>query len=271
MKRLRIHGTELDVSCLALGTAGLHRVFSGEARARLIHEAVALGITHFDTAPYYGFGLAEKWLGLALGHASSDVTIATKIGLYPPGGQSTSAASVVARKAAGGLFPSLTKPLVDWALTRADASLRNSLKALRREHVDLLLLHEPAVPLAVADELTEWMAEQRRAGRIRHWGIAGERAACMQLVSVNHPVATVIQTRDSVARREARFVTEAGRPLQFTYGYLAGRSAERSIRTPTEVMHQALRINQSGSVLVSTRVVDHLRALARVAGEDHAT
>ena len=268
MRRLRIHGTDLNVACLSLGTAGLHRIISGRARARLIQESVALGITHFDTAPYYGFGLAEQWLGVALGEGHRDVTIATKIGLYPPGGRSASAASVVARKAAGRIFPSLTRPLMDWTLARADASLSDSLRFLRRDHLDLLLLHEPAIPSTVADELAEWMEQQRRAGRIRHWGVAGEKSACEPFVVARHPVAVVVQTRDSLNRREAQFVAEAGRPLQFTFGYLAAGMADRSGQSPTEVMGQALRINRTGSVLVSTRGVEHLRALARVAEED---
>ena len=37
-----------------------------EARARLIRDALELGITSIDTAPLYGFGSSEEVLGRAL-------------------------------------------------------------------------------------------------------------------------------------------------------------------------------------------------------------
>lgn len=45
----------------------------------LIRQAHALGVRFFDTAPVYGFGQSEKWLGLAL--RNQEAYVQTKVGL----------------------------------------------------------------------------------------------------------------------------------------------------------------------------------------------
>ena len=63
----------------------------------LLEAAVAHGFTHFDTAPIYGFGLSERDLAPLLA-AEPNLTVATKVGLYPPGGtQQTWAAVLLVR------------------------------------------------------------------------------------------------------------------------------------------------------------------------------
>jgi len=65
----RIGETGLTVSPLGFGTAplgGLFEASSDDAAGCAIDAAIDGGITHFDTAPSYGFGLAEERLGTAL-------------------------------------------------------------------------------------------------------------------------------------------------------------------------------------------------------------
>src|SRR3546814_6689888 len=47
----------------------LYRPMSDAAAAATVHAALDAGITYFDVAPHYGFGLAEKRLGAALAEA----------------------------------------------------------------------------------------------------------------------------------------------------------------------------------------------------------
>lgn len=51
---------------------------SGAARD-IVHRALALGVTLFDTAEVYGFGKSERILGEALGDARSEVAVASKV------------------------------------------------------------------------------------------------------------------------------------------------------------------------------------------------
>jgi len=72
------------VSRLAFGGAPIGNLYAGvdETIARLaVERAWQHGIRHFDTAPYYGYGLAEQRLGAALaGVPRASYTLSTKVG-----------------------------------------------------------------------------------------------------------------------------------------------------------------------------------------------
>src|ERR1700723_3902959 len=74
--------TKLSVPELGFGAAplgNLYRATSDDEARDTVLAALQGGITHFDTAPYYGFGLSERRLGDAVrGHES--VVISTKVG-----------------------------------------------------------------------------------------------------------------------------------------------------------------------------------------------
>lgn len=98
MRQVILPGTDLSVSRFSFGTASLFNVGSSKMRANLLAAAFDNGFTHFDTAPYYGFGTAERDLKPLL-KAHPDITVATKVGIYSPGGEAQSTASVFLRKA----------------------------------------------------------------------------------------------------------------------------------------------------------------------------
>ena len=87
METAPISGTDLRVSRVGLGTwaiGGWMWGGSDEADAiRTIQAAFDHGITLVDTAPVYGFGLAEEIVGkaLATGGLRNRAVIATKVGL----------------------------------------------------------------------------------------------------------------------------------------------------------------------------------------------
>ena len=72
-------------AALGLGTAGIGNLYrpvtEADARAT-IEEALVGGITRFDTAPHYGFGLAERRLGAALAASEPGraALVSTKVG-----------------------------------------------------------------------------------------------------------------------------------------------------------------------------------------------
>jgi len=70
-------------SRVGFGTGGLLRIGSARERQNVLAAALANGITHFDTAPIYGFGEAERALGRFLGGQRARVTLTTKFGLRP--------------------------------------------------------------------------------------------------------------------------------------------------------------------------------------------
>jgi D-threo-aldose 1-dehydrogenase len=140
MNQITLPGTDLRISRFSFGTAGLFNA-SGSARerGRLLAAAYDNGFTHFDTVPYYAFGIAERDLRPFLA-TRPEATVATKVGLYSPGGETQSAPLVFLRKAAGRAWPALSRPVVDWSVKRARTALSASLRRLGRERIDLYLV-----------------------------------------------------------------------------------------------------------------------------------
>jgi D-threo-aldose 1-dehydrogenase len=259
--RTQLPGTELSLSRLTFGTSRLFSAGSRSARHALLETAAQAGFTHFDTAPSYGFGMAERDLGDLFGRDDA-VTVTTKTGLYSPGGEGQSWPTIFGRKLLGRVVTSLSRPVVDWSVSTARRALDDSLKRLKRDHVSILLLHEAELPLLDTDEWQRWMAAERQA-RVGSYGVAVDAERLKSILAAPMPFLEIIQAQDSVSAREAEPVLAAGRPLQFTFGYLSSLSAEeRSAAGIARTIKAALARNLHGSVVVSSNQIERVRALA---------
>ena len=142
--------TGLRVSVAGLGTGGFSRMGlkSGKTEdeaARLILDAVELGINFIDTAPAYG---TEGVVGKALTSLPRDkVVVATK--------------SSVRRNGEW------------WTPQRMVESLDDSLRLMGTDYVDVFNLHgvEPQMYDYALNTLAPMLVEQKRKGKIRHIGL----------------------------------------------------------------------------------------------------
>jgi aryl-alcohol dehydrogenase-like predicted oxidoreductase len=126
--------TGLKVSEIGFGAASFwgHPAFSESEALRLVHRALDLGVTLFDTGPAYSRGQAEARLGRALaGRDASGLVVATKAGTRFEGGR-------VRR---------------DMSLAAIEASLELSRRRLGLETLPLVHLHGPSVQELVPDFL----------------------------------------------------------------------------------------------------------------------
>lgn len=263
MRRVILPGTDLCVSRFVFGTASLHHLGRRSTQAGQLEAAAAAGFTHFDTAPLYGFGGAEKLLGEVFG-AEPAITFTTKVGLYPPGRGDQGRASMLMRKVGGRLWPALSRAVADFAVKRARYSLQESLRRLRRGNVDLLLIHDPPLGLLQTDEWLRW--REAEAERVRHVGIAGPAELVAPFLQAGDGLGQVIQVSDSLDNCDADIVHRADRPMQLTYGYFRSSAEPRS---GSEVLAGALARNRTGAIIVSTRSQARLMEFAKAAaGED---
>ena len=255
--------TDLKVSRLSFGTASLHHLYTRQARQSLLEAAFNIGITHFDTSPYYGYGMAEQELGVFLNRRNRNaISIATKVGLYPPSTQTQSISGILLRKAFGKFFPALSRPFFNWTISVAEQSLNRSLKRLKTEYIDILFLHEPDPSLIDSDEFLSWLERQRNQGKIRYWGLAGLPDPMKTWVENNHPLSAVLQIKDSLDYQEANVLLMGKRDFQFTYGYLSSSNTVDGRDSKSEVLLKALQRNRTGTVLFSTRRLERLAALS---------
>jgi D-threo-aldose 1-dehydrogenase len=81
--RTTIIGGTIQTTVLGFGCARLFRLPSRRQRRRVLDAAFDAGIRHYDVAPMYGLGLAERELAaLARAHPNT-VVVATKFGIDP--------------------------------------------------------------------------------------------------------------------------------------------------------------------------------------------
>lgn len=266
MNLITLPGTDLRVSRFIFGTASLFNVKSSKARHRLLDAAVGAGFTHFDTAPYYGFGVAESSLKPIL-KLHPNITFSTKVGLYPPGGTRQSPTSVFLRKAAGRVLKSFSRAEVDFSLVRARQSLESSAKATGRDTIDLYLVHEAQQHLLVADEWQKWLDDCVTKGAIRRYGLALTADRLAPFLTSNLSDKWVIQVGDSLDLKEADVLTRNGRSLQITYGYLSAARQRCPGSDGRSILSAALRRNPNGPIIVSTTQIERLGQYSNLANE----
>src|SRR5262245_2738427 len=79
MQIRNLGGSGLRVSAVGLGCNNFGQRTDLETSRKVIHKAIDLGITLFDTADIYaGMGGSETVLGTVLGDRSTDIVLATK-------------------------------------------------------------------------------------------------------------------------------------------------------------------------------------------------
>ena len=274
MQRIVVPGTQIQTSRLGLGTASIHHLFRSQERRALLGTALDAGITHYDTAPMYGEGMAERELGTYLGSTRQQVTIATKIGFPAIAAFEYLPPLLYAHRALGRIGRHVVPRLWDYRSRRlspksVEESLTRSLKRLRTDWIDLLLIHEPqAMDVGPLSKLAEWLRSQKVSGRARHLGLAGSADKCLVVARQLPGLFDVMQVEDSLEVLEANAVIEAGWPLQITFGYLRGAARAPAGFSAANVIKGALARNAEGLVLVSSRQPERLKALAKLAESD---
>jgi aryl-alcohol dehydrogenase-like predicted oxidoreductase len=266
MLGVKIDVLPFSISRFIFGTAQLFNAGSGIRRRDILFAAVDSGFTHFDTAPYYGFGLAERDLSAVL-KAHPHVTFTTKVGIYSPGGENQTDASVFIRKAVGRFIKPVARPAIDFSLARARTALEGSLRRLGRDAIDIYTLHEPELALVQTDEWLKWLDACVQQGKVRCFGLALTADKLEPFLSSNSPLAQYVQVPDSLKGREADVLIRYGKPLQVTYSYVSAARQDDSTMSVSDILKQALQRNAHGAIIVSTTKVGRLPQYAKLADE----
>jgi len=146
----------------------------------LLHQAVDLGVDHFDTAEMYGLGHSEQMLGKAFNDRRDKVFIATKFG--PTFNRET-------RQRAG----------VDGSAANAKRALEQSLRHLQTDHIDLWYLHRRDFTRPI-EETVGAMAEAVKEGKVRQIGLSEMTADTLRAAAKVHPIAA-LQSEFSIFTR----------------------------------------------------------------------
>jgi len=170
------------VSAIGLGCMGMS-ANHGPARdkkemIKLLHKAVDLGYSYFDTAEVYGPHTNEELLGEALKNYKDKIIINTKFGFYYPFG----------------------KQQLDSSRKSIMRAIDGSLKRLQRDCIDLYTQHRVDIDTPI-EEVAETMKDLVKMGKIKAWALGEAGIKTIQKAHrVFAPVA--MQSQYSMAFRE---------------------------------------------------------------------
>lgn len=134
----------LHLSLVGLGTNNFGGRIDLEASRKVMHKALDVGITHFDTADIYGnSGGSEEIIGKVLGARRNEVVLATKFGKPMAGSHDEHRGR----------------------RTYVVSAVEASLKRLRTDRIDLLFMHEPD-PSTPIEETLRALEDLRRTGKV---------------------------------------------------------------------------------------------------------
>ena len=186
MHKRTLGNTRWVLPTIGLGCMGLSEFYGPpmehSAAIKLLHEAVELGVEHFDTAEMYGIGGAnETLLGEAFADRRDRVFIATKFG--------------PTRSFETGEFTGL-----DGSRENCRRAIEGSLQRLRTDHVDLHYLHrvDPTRPI---EETVAAMATLVAEGKVGAIGLSEASGDTIRRAAKIHPIAAV-QSEYSIFSRD---------------------------------------------------------------------
>jgi len=169
---------EYDVAEVGLGCMVLSHAYnvapSEEQGIELLHAALDLGVTHFDTASLYGFGRNETLLGKAFKGLHDRIHLASKCGM-------------------GGVDG---KRVIDGRPETLLKTVDESLARLQTDHIDLYYLHRWDKSVPIEDSMGA-LVKMREQGKIGAIGLSEVSAATLRKAHAVHPI-TAIQNEYSL-------------------------------------------------------------------------
>lgn len=255
---------------------------------RILQQAFAAGITHFDAARSYGYGEAERCVGEAL-HAHRDqVVIASKFGILPPNinkfiyklkpfyqyvlAQFPNWRTYFRKSAAILNATALPQQI---SLPLAKASLEKSLFELKTDYLDILFLHEGKLS-DITEEMQHFLDSLVKEGKIRAYGAATSIEESL-LIAEKYPH-FLLQFPNSILNRNDEKLNFSQHSF-ITYHAFSNRdliptalsSRKDAPSIPKLMLSYALLANPKGTVVTSMLREEHLQKNIKIASSSCLT
>ncbi len=165
MNKIKIARCDLDASEISLGCMRISSL-SNQDIATLIHTALDEGINFFDHADVYGGGKSEEKFAEALDmtpRLRDTMILQTKVGIR--------------------------KGSFDFSKEHILEAVEGSLKRLRTDHLDVLLLHRPDA-LVEPEEVAEAFTILQDSGKVMYFGVSNQNPMQIELLTkfVKQPI-----------------------------------------------------------------------------------
>ena len=251
---------QFSVSAIGLGCMNICHAYgpavSEQQAERLLLTALDSGVTHFDTAALYGFGVSETLVGKYLAPHRSRFTLASKCGMQ---GEDVNGDGKLVR-------------VIDGRPEKLKATCEAALKRLRTDVIDLYYLHRWDKKVPVEDSVGA-LADLVREGKIRSIGLSEVSAATLRRAHAVHPIAAV-QTEYSLWTRNPEIaVLDACRELGASFvafsplgrGFLCGKPLDIQAFDATDIRRAMPRFSSENHAR-NTELLPAYQHLAAEAG-----
>ena len=174
MEKRKLGRQGLEVSAIGLGCMGMSWAYGGaddSQSIRVLHHAIDIGVTFWDTAETYGPFTNEELIGRALkGKRREDVTIATKF--------------------AWKFGPNNEQIGLDSTPQNIKRSIEGSLRRLGTSYIDLYYQHrlDPNTPI---EDTVRAMADLVKEGKVRYIGLSEVGPGTIRRAHKVHPLSAV--------------------------------------------------------------------------------
>ena len=158
MKKVNFGSTGKQVPAIVMGCMRMKELTVKEA-AKLVDAAMAEGVDFFDHADIYGKGACESLFGRVFEQTEfrrEDIILQSKCGIVP-----------------GVMY--------DFSKEHILQSVEESLRRLRTDYLDILLLHRPDA-LMEPEEVAEAFDLLEGSGKVRHFGVSNHTPMQIQLL-----------------------------------------------------------------------------------------
>src|SRR6186997_1587562 len=169
MQRRPLGKTGLQLPILGFGASSLGQEFRSvtlDEALQSVRVALDGGLTFIDTSPFYGRGMSEVLLGVALRDVPRDsYHLCSKLGRYD-------------------------LAHFDFSAKRVAESIDVSLHRLGTDHLDICLCHdiEFVEMQQIVDETLPALRKQQQAGKVRFIGISGYPMKLFKFILDQAPV-----------------------------------------------------------------------------------
>ncbi len=247
-----------SVSAIGLGCMNLSHAYAApptpEVASAVLHRALDLGCTLFDTAALYGFGANETLVGKVLKAHRQQITLCSKGGM------------------AGVTFPDGVKRVIDGRPEAIRQNCEDSLTRLGTDVIDVYYLHRWDKKVPIEDSVGA-MSDLVRAGKVRSIGLSEVSATTLRKAHAVHPIAAV-QTEYSLWTRNPEIaVLQTCRELGVTFvpfspvarGFICGELREESGLAANDIRRAMPRFAPE-TYAANVKLLDAYLALARELG-----
>lgn len=158
MKRQMLGNSMLEVPAVAAGCMRIHALDESQVD-EYIHTCLELGISFFDHADIYGKGSCESLFGRVFEQTEfrrEDIILQSKCGIVP-----------------GVMY--------DFSKEHILQSVEESLRRLRTDYLDILVLHRPDA-LVESEEVAEAFDILEGSGKVRHFGVSNHTPMQIELL-----------------------------------------------------------------------------------------